>query len=45
MSEDLVDEPFKFAATRVEDAFDQAAEELKAKVQRSKADALKKVSQ
>jgi hypothetical protein len=45
MSEDLVDEPFKSAATHVKDAFDQAEEELKAKVQRSKADALKKVSQ
>jgi hypothetical protein len=45
MSEDLVDEPFKSAAKRVEDAYDQAAEELKARVQKSKAEALKKVSQ
>ena len=45
MSEDLVDEPFRSAAKRVEEAYDRAAEELKAKVQRSKAEALKKVSQ
>ena len=44
MSADLVDEPFRSAAKRVQDAYDQAAEELKAKVQKSKADALKKVS-
>jgi hypothetical protein len=45
VSEDLVDEPFRSAAKRVEEAYDRAAEELKAKVQRSKAEALKKVSQ
>jgi hypothetical protein len=45
MREDLVDEPFKAAAKRVEEAYDQAAEELKAKVQKSRAEALKKVSQ
>ena len=45
MSEDPVDKPFKSAAKRVEDAYDQAAEELRSKVERSKADALKKISQ
>ncbi len=44
MSEDLVDEPFKEAAKRVEDAYDRAAAELKEKVKKSKSDALKKVS-
>ena len=44
MSDDLVDEPFRAAAKRVEEAYDHAAEELRAKVQKSKADALKKVS-
>ena len=44
MSEDLVDPPFNDAARRVEEAYDQAAEELRAKVQKSKAEALKKVS-
>lgn len=43
MSEDLVDEPFKSAAKRVDDAFNQAAEDLKSKVVKSKSDALKKV--
>lgn len=45
MSEDLVGEPFKSAAKRVSDAYDQATEDLKAKVEKSKADALKKISQ
>ena len=44
MSEDLVDEPFKSAAKRVQEAYDQAKEALKASVQKSKSDALKKVS-
>ena len=44
MSEDLVDEPFSSAAKRVEEAYDQAAEALKASVQKSKSEALKKVS-
>lgn len=44
MSEDLVDEPFKQTTRRVEEAYDQSAEELKAKVQKAKAEALKKVS-
>ena len=44
MSEDLVEEPFKSAAERVEAAYDKAAEELKAKVEKSKAAALKKIS-
>ena len=44
MSEDLVEEPFKAAVKRVEQAFDEAAAELKEKVQKSKSDALKKIS-
>lgn len=44
MSEDLVEEPFSSASKRVEDAYDQAEEALKVKVQKAKADALKKVS-
>lgn len=44
MSDDLVEEPFKSAAKRVAEAYDQAADELKAKVDKAKADALKKVS-
>lgn len=44
MSEDLVEEPFRSAAKRVEDAYDKSAEELKAKVEKSKAAALKKIS-
>jgi len=44
MSEDLVDEPFRQTIQRVEEAYDQSAEELKAKVQKAKAEALKKVS-
>ncbi len=44
MSEDLVDEPFKSAAKRVQDTYDQAAESLKASVQKAKSAALKKVS-
>jgi hypothetical protein len=45
MSEDLVEEPFRSAAKRVSDAYDQAAEELKDRVGKSKADALKKIIQ
>jgi hypothetical protein len=45
MSEDLVDEPFNSAAKRVDDTYNQAAQELKAKVERSKTEALKKISQ
>ena len=45
MSEELVDEPFKSTARRVDDAYTKAAEELKSKVEKSKSDALKKVSQ
>ena len=44
MSEEFVDEQFRDAAKRVEDAYDQAAAELKAKVRKAKAEALKKVS-
>lgn len=45
MSGELVDEPFKSAAKRVEEAYDKAAEELKSKVEKSKAAALKKITQ
>jgi len=45
MSEDLVDEPFKSATKRVEDAYDQAATDLKGKVEKAKSEALKKISQ
>ena len=45
MSEELVDGPFKDAAKRVEEAYDRAKAELKDKVQRSKAEALKKIGQ
>ena len=45
MSEELVDEPFNSASKRVEEAYDKAAEELKSKVERSKATALKKITQ
>ena len=45
MSEDLVEEPFKSAAKRVEGAYDKAVEELKARVEKAKAAALKKISQ
>jgi len=44
MTEDLVDEPFAAASNRVKDAYDQVAEDLKAKVEKAKSDALKKVS-
>ena len=44
MSEDVVDGPFKSAAKRVEDAYDRAAEDLKPKVNKAMAEALKKVS-
>ena len=45
MSDDLADEPFKSAAKKVADAYDQAADELKTKVEKAKADALKKITQ
>ena len=44
MSEDLVEEPFGSASKRTREAFDRAAEELRAKVQKAKSEALKKVS-
>ena len=43
MSADLVDEPFRQTARRVEEAYDRSAEELKAKVRKAKDAALKKV--
>ncbi|HYA55608.1 MAG TPA: hypothetical protein VED22_02310 [Nitrososphaerales archaeon] len=45
MNEDLVEEPFKAAAKRVEEAYDKAAADLKANVEKAKSEALKKVSQ
>jgi hypothetical protein len=44
MSEDVVDAPFKAAADQVEQSHQDAVSQLKAKVQKAKADALKKVS-
>ena len=44
MSEGPVDEPFRSVTKRVQDAYDQAAGELKEKVQKSKVAALKKIS-
>jgi len=44
MSEDLVEEPFKSAAKRAEDAYAGAVSELKSKVEKAKSDALKKIS-
>jgi hypothetical protein len=44
MSEDLVSGPFKSATERVDQSYDQAAEDLKSKVAKSKSAALKKVS-
>jgi len=43
MSEDLIEEPFKAAAKRVDETYDRATEELKAKVAKAKAEALKKI--
>ncbi len=44
MSEDVIDEPFKAATKRVNEAYDLAAEELKFKVDRAKSEALKKIT-
>ena len=44
MSEGLVEEPFDSAAEQVEAAHKRAVSELKSKVERAKAAALKKVS-
>ena len=43
MSEDLVDEPFRSAAKRVDETYDRAGEELRAKVAKAKTEALKKI--
>jgi len=45
MSEELVEERFKSLTKRVEEAYDQAEADLKAKVEKAKSEALKKVSQ
>jgi len=45
MSEDLVEEPFRSAIKKVEEAYDKAAADLKARVEKAKSEALKKVSQ
>lgn len=44
MSDELVDEPFDSATKQVEKAYDDAAEQLKSKVAKSKATALKKIN-
>jgi len=44
MSGELVEESFKAAAKRVEEAYNRAEDELKSKVLKSKSDALKKIS-
>lgn len=44
MSEYLVDEPFDSASKRVQESYDQAASELKAKVAKARSGALKKIS-
>ncbi len=44
MSENLVDEPFDSASKRVQEAYDQAAAELRARVAKAKSEALKKIS-
>lgn len=45
MNEDLVDEPFKSASKRVEEAHDQAVAELKSKVEKAKSEALQKIKE
>jgi len=45
MSEELVEEPFKSVAKRVGEAYDQATADLKAKVEKAKSEALKKIGQ
>ena len=44
MSEDLTDAPFKEAAERLEQTYEQAVEDVKAKVQKAKSAAVKKVT-
>lgn len=44
MSEDVTEKPFRSAAERVEEAHRQSVEDLRAKVARAKAEALRKVS-
>ncbi len=44
MSEETVEKPFRLAAERVEEAHQQAVDDLRAKVAKAKAEALKKVS-
>ncbi len=44
MSDEIVDEPFRAAADQVDESHREAVSQLKAKVQKAKADALKKVS-
>jgi len=45
MNEDLVDQPFKSAVKKVDDAYSQAAKDMRAKVEKATSEALKKVSQ
>jgi len=44
MSDEIVDEPFRDAVGKVEESHREAVSQLKAKVQKAKEDALKKVS-
>jgi hypothetical protein len=44
MSEDLADEPFDSVVNRVKETFNSAEDQLKSKVEKSKATALKKIS-
>ena len=43
MSKDLVEEPFKAAAKRVEEAYEKASVDLRVKVEKAKAEALRKI--
>ena len=44
MSEDVVDEPFRSATERVEAAYQQAVSDLRSRVEKARADALRKVN-
>jgi len=44
MSEDLTNAPFKEAADRLEQSYEQAVEDVKVKVQKAKSAAVKKVT-
>ena len=44
MSEELADEPFESVVKRVKESFETAEDQLKSKVEKSRATALKKIS-